>query len=147
MALLAQMGDGEFAAFHVVDADAAPRRVGTAVDEDDGHAAAGMDGELRRLLGDGGDQDAAHPLFEEEVEVVRLTRRIAVAVADVQRHAGRAGDLLDALGHVGEERVRRIEDDVGDGAAVSRPQLSTGLVADEAELLDRPQHLADASVR
>ncbi len=142
MALLAQMGDGEFATFHVVDADAAPRRVGTAVDEDDRHAAARMDGELRRLLGDGGDQDAAHTLFEEEIEVVRFTCWISVAVADVQRHAGRAGDLFDALGHVGEEGVRRIEHDVGDGAAVSRPQLPPGLVADEAELLDRSQHLA-----
>ena len=141
VALFAQVGHGELATLDVVDTDTAPRGIGAAVDEDDRHPAAGVNRELGRLLPNRGDQDAAHPLFEQQIEIVRLACDVAIAVADVERHAGGPGDLLDALGHIGEERVRRVEDDVGDGPAVPRTQLTTGLVADEAELLDGAQHL------
>ena len=140
--LLAQVNHGELAAFDVVDTDAAPRGIRAAVDEDHRHAAAGMDRELRRLLRDGRDQDAAHALLEQQVEIIGLARRVAIAVTDVQRHAGGPSDLLDAFRHVREEGVRRVEYDVRDGSTVPGPQLPAGFVANESEFLDRPQDLA-----
>ena len=142
MALLAQVRDSEVAAFDIVDTDAAPSSAGLAVDEHDRQPTPGEDIELRRLLLHRRDQHPPHPLLEQQVEVVRLPERVPVAVAQVQRDSGAAGDLLDASGHVGEEGVRRIEHDIGDRSAEPGPQLTAGLVAHEAELCDRSDYFA-----
>ena len=65
MTLLAQVGDGQHASLHVVDAHAAPALPGAAIDEDHGDALAQKDVERRGVLLDRRDEHAAHTLFEQ----------------------------------------------------------------------------------
>jgi len=140
VALLAQVGHGQRAALDVVDSDAAPARASLPVDEHDRDALAPEHRERRHVDLHRRDQHPPHPLLEQQLEVVRLARNITVAVADEESDGSRPGDALDALGDVGEERVRGVEHQVGDRAALAGAELSPGLVADETELGDGPQH-------
>ena len=67
-----QVGHGEDPALDVVDADAAEVGPAAAVDEHDGDAAARQHVERRGVLVDGRDEHAAHPLLEQQFEVVAL---------------------------------------------------------------------------
>ena len=69
----------------------------------------------------------------ELVEVAVLARRVAVAVAQEQREPGLLGGRLGAARDVGEERVRGVEEDIGERPAAALPQLARRLVAHEAE--------------
>ena len=71
----------------------------------------------------GGHEHASHPMVEQQLDVLGLPCRIAVAVADEQREAVRSDDVLDTPGDVGEERVGGVEHHVGDRAAQPGPQL------------------------
>jgi len=126
----------------VVDANAAPAVASTPVDEHDRDAATRQRLQLRCVLIDGRDEDSPHPLLGEKGQVVPLTRGIAVAVAEVDRHSGISCDLFDALGDIREEGVRCVEDEIRDRPAAACAKLATRFVADEAEIVDRAQHLA-----
>jgi hypothetical protein len=69
-----------------------------------------------------------------------LLLRAVVGVAEEHRQAGAVGDVLDAAGDVGEERVGDVEHDQADRAAAPGAQVAGGLVAHEAEDGDRGQH-------
>ena len=66
--VLAEVGHREYATLHVVDTDAAPGSAAGAIDEDHGDALATQHIERRRVMVDRGDQDAAHPLLEEQLD-------------------------------------------------------------------------------
>ena len=83
----------------------------------------------------------SHALLQEQLQVVGFSSAVAVAVADEERDGVRASDLLDALGDVGEERVRGVQHHIGDRPALAGSQLTSGFVADEAQLGDRVEHL------
>ena len=72
MPLLAQVGHGKDPALDIVDADTAEVGPATAVDEHDGDAAPRQHVERRRVLVNRRDEDAAHPLLQEQFEVVAL---------------------------------------------------------------------------
>ena len=84
-----------------------------------------------------GDEHALHPLLGEHVEVRGLPAGSVVAVAEDHGEPGGLGDVLDAAGDVGEERVGDVEHDQADRAAAAGAQLPGRLVADEAERGDR----------
>ena len=86
---------------------------------------------------DRGDEHALDALLLEQVEMASLASRALPAVADDDHGPGGLDGLLGAAHHIGEEGVGHVEDDDGDGAAVSGAQLAGGVVADVAELLDR----------
>ncbi|BCW50218.1 hypothetical protein StoSoilB13_25600 [Arthrobacter sp. StoSoilB13] len=60
-----------------------------------------------------------------------------LAAVPYQYHAAQScGCVLGRSGHGGEERVAHIQHDQPDGAALSCPQLTGGVVADETEFGD-----------
>src|SRR3712207_4284414 len=112
-----------------------------AVDEDDRDAAVAECVQLWGQLGGRGDEDAVHPLLGEQAQVRGLLLRAVVGVAQDHREAGRVDDVLDPAGDVGEEGVGDVEHHQADGATGTRPQLTSQLVADEAEGGDRVEDL------
>ena len=118
---LEQVLGGEPAAEDVVDGDRAlvgGRR--PAVDEDDGHAAVAQRRQGGGEHGGRRDEDALDALLGEHVEVGGLLGLPVVGVAEDDGQALGVGRLLDAAGHVGEERVGDVEDDQADGPAARR---------------------------
>ena len=89
----------------------------------------------RRVGVDRGDQDALRPAAARSCS--RWRPRGLASLSLLQRKSGEVlvvGGVLDAVGHVGEERVGDVEHHVGERAAGAGPELAGGLVADEAEL-------------
>jgi hypothetical protein len=72
-------------------------------------------------------------VFFEQLKVAGFLRLLIVAVTQDDSQSRLAGLVLDAARHVGEERVRDIEDDKPDHAAPPGPELASRLVPDEAQ--------------
>jgi len=138
---LDQVVQGKAATEAVVDSHGAVgvARAG-AVDEHDRRSARGEFVESVVVGVDRGDEHTLDPLLFQAHEVGGLAGGVLVAVAQEQREVGVLGDVLHPEGDVGEEGVRGVEDDVGDGAALAGPKLARRLVADEAELGHRVVH-------
>ena len=123
----------------IVDADRAPLGVLARDPVDQDH----RDAELAQLdqpwvaVVDGGDEHAADPELGQPVEEAVLSPGVVVRVAQEERQTRALGDLVDTPGDVGEEGVGRVEDDVGDGAALAGHQLAGRGVRHESELVDR----------
>lgn len=124
VAQVEQMLSGEATAEDVVDVDRAGAAfVTAAVDHDDGGPPGDQAGHTGFGPVDGSDEHPLHAQLLEAVQVGRLPLDALVGVADEQRQPGLFDHLLHAPGHVGEERVGRVEHDVGDDVALTRPQL------------------------
>ena len=147
VSLLAEVGDGQHAAFDIVDSDAAPARSAGAIDEDHRDPLPQHHVQRRRVLIDRRDQNAADALLLQQVQVFTLPARVAVAVADEHGHPVSPGDLLDPLRHIGEERVGGVEHHVRDRPAAAGSQLTARLVAHETKLGDRLKHPGLRGVR
>ena len=136
MAPLEQVVGGQPAAEDVVHRDRALVRAGRpAVDQHHRHAAVAQ---RRRARG----RAPAVGVIEHALDAAARssTSRCAASLAgrssELQRMTARPsafGDLLDAAGDVGEERVGDVEHDQADGAAAAGAQLAGRLVADEAQ--------------
>jgi hypothetical protein len=109
---------------------------GPAVHQDDRRAPLLQQREALVVGGHRGDQDALYPVLFQQLQIVRFLHLLVVAVAKDHGQAGLARLVLDAAGHVGEERVRHVQHDQADRAAAPGAQLTGRLVPDEAELLD-----------
>ena len=81
MALFAEVGHGECAALDVVDADAAEAGPAVAVDEHDGDASRASPSSGAVSWSTGVTSTPRTRCCEQQLEVVALTRRVAVAVA------------------------------------------------------------------
>ncbi len=130
------MRRGQGTAGDVVDRDRAEREVGAhPVDQDRRDAAVAHPPESRLDAADGGDEDATHPEFLEEVQVAALALLLAVARAGDHREARQCGRILCRRRDLGEERVAAAESDQPDGVTLADAQLARGLVAHVGELL------------
>ncbi len=135
---LEQVTRSEVPAELVVDADGAEGVVFAAsVDEYCGRAALAESTQPRAHLPVRRDQDAAHPLLFEEVEVAGLAVDVLVAVAEDHGQPVLGGLAFRAAGEIGEERVAHIEHDEADRRAAPDTQLSRRVVAHVPELVDR----------
>lgn len=135
VALLEQVRDGQPSTEVVVDGDRAQvADLRGPVDQDDGRAQLGRQGQVGGVRVERGDQDALDPLLLQPVQVVELSGGTVVAVAHEDRHLRFLGRLFDPLGDIGEERVRGVEEDIGQRPAGAAPQLPRLLVADEAQV-------------
>jgi hypothetical protein len=91
-----------------------------------------------------GHQHAAHLLLLEDLQVVVLPLASAARVRDEDGEPALRRPLLDALRDGREVRVAHVGGDVGDRRARAEAQLPAGVVADEAQRVDRgadPQRL------
>jgi hypothetical protein len=83
----------------------------------------------------GGDEDPADPLFFEYSQVPAFLVACLVGVAQDHGVPRGLGVIFYAAGHLGEERVRHVQDDQPEAAAPARPELARGAVRDEPQLL------------
>ena len=111
--------------------------------EDHRHAALTQAREAGEVPGDRGHEHSVDALFAEQVEVGVFAVGAFVAVAEQHAHARFGGAVLGTAGDLGEERVAGVEHDQRDAAAASGAQLPGGVVAHEAEVVDRLQHALD----
>ena len=133
-----EMLHGEVATADVVDRYRGEALVGDfPVDEHHGGAAIAQTSQSREVVGERRDEQTGDALLLEEVDVGALAFDLLVAVAECDRHPRLGGSFLGAAGDVGEERVAHVEHDQAYRATVSCAQLPGGVVAHEAELLDR----------
>jgi len=107
------------------------------VDEHDGDAVAAQLVDAGQVAAHRGEQDAVGTLLLEQRQVVPLAVGGAVAAGQDQRQAALRRHALDPACDIGEEGVAHVQHEQRDGPAPSGPQLARGLVADEAEFLDR----------
>lgn len=136
-----EMPDGERAARDVVHGHRAlGGALGDPVDQHEGDAVAAEGLDVAAGGVGGGEQDAPHPLFGEEGEVLGLLTHALGAVADHHAEPGVAGGPLGAARDVHEERVAHVEDEQPHDPGPPGPQLARGLAADVPEPVYRGQH-------
>ncbi len=139
-----QVIGGEPSAELIVDAHRAePLVVAAPVDQDGRRAALAEAPQLRTDLAIRRDQDAAHPLLLEQIEVAGLTLDVFGAVAEDHREPVPGGFALRSAGEIREERVPDVEHDEPHRRAAPHAQLPRGVVAHIAQHLDRFADPAD----
>ena len=114
------------------------------VEQDDEGAAVSQRLEMTDAAGGGRDHDPLHPLFLEQAEVAGLAVRRAVGRADDDRAPLLVHGVLEAADRLRRERVRRVEHDGAEAAAVAATHLVGRGAPDEADPLD---HLEDPRER
>ena len=129
------MADRDLAAAPVIDGDRALPGRARPVQQDHRRAAVADAPQLGRAAVHRGDEDAADPLLLQDPQVPALLVVRLVGVAQDHRVARGLGVVLDAPGHLGEERVGHVQHDQPEAAAPACAQLAGGAVRDEAELL------------
>jgi hypothetical protein len=81
-----------------------------------------------------GEQDAADPLFHEDVEIVGLFSRIlSLEPAHERRPALLQGTFLHSTGHFGEERVTEMRQHQRHYFRGASPELTCRAIANETE--------------
>ena len=140
MAAVEQVLHCELATLDVVDADGAPLAtvvVEHTIEQDDRDALAPELEQLRARRVGGSDEQPADAKLGEVSQILVLARRVLIGVAEKQRESFLADCMLDPAGDIGEERVARVEQNVGHDRTATSLQLTGGAVRDEPELVDR----------
>ena len=141
MTPLHQVVDGKVTALHVVDADGAPVRRPTLHHPIDEAPAESHDCRRSAILGLAG---STAVINTPRARSSARSRRYSSSRSGSwplshrnKREPVTADRLLDAPGDIGEERVRRVERDIGDDPAAAGLELPGRAIGHEAQLDDR----------
>ena len=137
MAELEQMPRRELPTASVVDGNRAELAVAAAaVEQHDERAAVTQRLEMTNAAGSGSDNDALHPLFFEQPKVPGLALRRPVGGAHDDSASLLVHGVLEAADRLGSKRVRGVENDGAEAAALAAAHLMGRRAADESDPVD-----------